>query len=97
MKIAGPNRMVIWVNTQISRTAKSAAIQVADQRNSAWINSQIHDADKKYPNLRIVRWAEYLAAKPSRLTQCLREGVHTTVPYGQEARNELIVQALTAD
>ncbi|MEV0288530.1 MULTISPECIES: hypothetical protein [unclassified Kribbella] len=97
MKIAGPNRTVVWVNTQISRTAKSAAIQVADQRNSAWINSQIHDADKKYPNLRIVRWAEFLAAKPSLLTQCLREGVHTTVPYGQDARNELMVQALTAD
>ncbi|MEU4290929.1 hypothetical protein AB0E63_22105 [Kribbella sp. NPDC026596] len=97
MKIVGPNRMVVWVNTQISRTAMSAAVQVADQRNSAWINSQIHDADKKYPNLRIVRWAEFLAAKPSLLTQCLREGVHTTVPYGQDARNELIVQALVAD
>jgi hypothetical protein len=96
MKIVGSNRTVIWVNTQISRTAKSAAIQVADQRNSAWINSQIHDADKKYPNLRIVRWAEYLAAQPSRLTTLLREGVHTTVPAGQDARNDLIVQALIA-
>ncbi|MEU8224678.1 hypothetical protein [Kribbella sp. NPDC048915] len=96
MKIAGANRTVIWVNTQISRTAKSAAIQVADQRNSAWINSQLHDADKKYPNLKIVRWAEYLAAQPSRLTSCLREGVHTTVPVGQNARNDLIVQAITA-
>lgn len=55
MKIVGPNRNVIWVNTQISRTAKSATIQVADQRNSAGIDSQIHDADKKYPNLRVVR------------------------------------------
>jgi hypothetical protein len=94
MRIVGSNRKVIWVNTQISRTAKSAAIQVADQRNSAWINSQIHDAEKKYPNLDIVRWAEYLAAKPSRLTQLLSGGVHTTVPAGQDARNELIVQAL---
>jgi hypothetical protein len=96
MRIVGANRTVIWVNTQISRTAKSAAIQVADQRNSAWINSQIHEADKKYPNLRIVRWAEYLAAQPSRITQFLREGVHTTVPAGQDARNELIVQGITA-
>jgi hypothetical protein len=97
MKIVGPNRTVIWVNTQISRTTKSAAVQVADQRNSAWINSQLHDADKKYPNLRLVRWAEYLAAQPSRLTQLLKEGVHTTVPAGQNARNALIVQALLAD
>lgn len=94
MRIVGSNRKVIWVNTQISRTAKSAAIQVADQRNSAWINSQIHDAEKKYPNLDIVRWAEYLAAKPSRLTQLLTSGVHTTVPAGQDARNDLIVDAL---
>jgi hypothetical protein len=26
----------------------------------------------------------------------LRDGVHTTVPYGQDARNELTVQALVA-
>ncbi|MFD7154187.1 hypothetical protein ACFV9C_06305 [Kribbella sp. NPDC059898] len=96
MRIVGSNRKVVWVNTQISRTAKSAAIQVADQRNSAWINSQLHDAEKKYPNLDLVRWAEYLAAKPSRLTQLLREGVHTTVPAGQDARNDLMVQGLLA-
>ncbi|HZX02651.1 hypothetical protein [Kribbella sp.] len=96
MRIVGSNRKVVWVNTQISRTAKSAAVQVADQRNSAWINSQLHDAEKKYPNLDIVRWAEYLASKPSRLTQLLREGVHTTVPAGQDARNDLIVQGLLA-
>jgi len=96
MSIVGTHRPVVWVNTQIARTAKSAAVQLADQRNSAWINSQISDAQKKYPNLRIVRWAEYLAAKPSRLTMYLREGVHTTVPAGQDARNELIVQALAA-
>jgi hypothetical protein len=96
MQIAGPNRTVIWVNTQIARTAKPASVQLADQRNSAWINLQLSDAQKKYPNLRIVRWAEYLAAKPSLLAQCLREGVHTTVPYGQNARNELILRALTA-
>ncbi|HEY3509093.1 MULTISPECIES: hypothetical protein [Kribbella] len=96
MRIVGSNRKVVWVNTQISRVAKSAAIQVADQRNSAWINSQLHDAEKKYPNLDLVRWAEFLAAKPSRLTQLLREGVHTTVPAGQDARNDLIVQGLLA-
>ena len=96
MNIVGPHRTVVWVNTQIARTTKSATVQLADQRNSAWVNSQLSDAQKKYPNLRIVRWAEYLAAKPARLTMYLREGVHTTVPGGQDARNELIVQALTA-
>jgi hypothetical protein len=96
MRIVGSQRVVYWVNTQIARTAKPASVQLADQRNSAWVNSQLSDAQKKYPNLRIIRWAEYLAAQPSRLTTFLREGVHTTVPAGQNARNELIVQAIQA-
>lgn len=96
MSIVGPDRTVIWVNTQIARTKFPAATQLADQRNSAWVNLQLSDRQKKYPNLRIVRWAEYLAAKPGRLTWYLREGLHTTIPAGQDARNELIVQALAA-
>jgi hypothetical protein len=40
--------------------------------------------------------AEYLAVKPSRLTMYLRDGLHTSVPYGQDARNELTVQSLVA-
>jgi|1186.fasta_scaffold18341_2 hypothetical protein len=94
MRIVGPNRVVVWVNVQCARTAKPAAVQLADQRNSAWINSQLADADKKYPNLKVVRWAESLAAVPSHLTTYLREGVHTSVPAGQTARNDLILQAL---
>jgi hypothetical protein len=96
MRIAGSQRTVVWVNTQISRSTVSAAVQVADQRNSAWVNSQLSEAQKQYSNLRIVRWAEFLASKPSRLNTYLREGVHTTIPQGQDSRNELIVQALTA-
>jgi hypothetical protein len=96
MQIVGTSRTVVWVNTQISRTTMSSAVQVADQRNSAWVNSQLSEAQKRYPNLRIVRWAEFLAAKPSRLTSYLRQGVHTTIPQGQDSRNELIVQALIA-
>ncbi|WP_203590450.1 hypothetical protein [Streptomyces sp. SID13031] len=94
MRIAGPTRTVVWVNTQVARTGQPVPVQVADQRNSGWVNLQLYDAQKKYPNLRIVGWAEYLAAKPSLLPQCLSEGVHTTVPFGQNARNELIVQGL---
>jgi hypothetical protein len=40
--------------------------------------------------------AEYLAVKPSRLTMYLRDGLHTSVPYGQDARNELTAQSLVA-
>jgi hypothetical protein len=96
MQIAGPARTVIWVNVQVSRWSQSTATQLADQRNGAWINLQLADRQKTYPNLKIVHWAEFLAAMPSRLTMYLRDGVHTSVPDGQNARNELIVQALAA-
>ncbi|NUT51159.1 MAG: hypothetical protein HOV94_28215 [Saccharothrix sp.] len=96
MGIVGPTRTVYWVNTQVARTSQTAVVQLADQRNSAWVNLQLADAQRRHPNLRIVRWAEFLAAKPSRLTAYLRDGVHTTEPLGQDARNELIVQAIEA-
>ncbi|MBM7788071.1 SGNH/GDSL hydrolase family protein [Tenggerimyces flavus] len=98
MTIVGPSRIVLWVNVQVARTSKPAAVQLADQRNSGWINLQLADAQKRHPNLRIVRWAEFLAARPTRLlpTNYIRDGVHTTVPLGQNARNELIVQAIKA-
>ncbi|MCE7010191.1 hypothetical protein LWC34_46420 [Kibdelosporangium philippinense] len=94
MSIVGPNRKVFWVNVQVARTSQSTAVQLADQRNSAWINLQLADAQRKYPNLEIIRWAEFLAGKPSRLTAYLRDGVHTSVPEGQAARNELIADAI---
>lgn len=96
MSIVGSTRTVYWVNVQACRTKYSAAIQLADQRNSGWINLQLADAQKRYPNLKIVHWAEFLAAKPSRMapTMYLRDGVHTTEPLGQNARNELIVQTI---
>ena len=94
LSIAGPTRTVHWVNTQVARTGQPAAVQLADQRNSAWINLQLADARRRHPNLRIIGWAEFLAAKPSRLTAYLRDGIHTTEPLGQDARNELIVQAI---
>lgn len=96
MSIVGPNRTVFWVSTQVARTGVSESMRLADQRNSAWVNLQLADAQRTNPRLRIVRWAEFLAAKPSRLTAYLRDGVHTTVPQGQDARNELIVQAIAA-
>ncbi len=97
MTIAGPGRKVYWVNTQVSRSGQSTDVQLADQRNSAWINLQLADAQRRHPNLIVIRWAEFLAAKPTRLTAYLRDGVHTTAPLGQDARNELIVQAIEAD
>jgi hypothetical protein len=95
MSIVGQNRTVFWVNLQVVRKAVTAPFQLANQRNSSWLNMQLYDEQEKYPNLRIIRWAEWLWVKPYRLANYLRDGVHPTVPLGQDARNELIVQALT--
>jgi hypothetical protein len=94
MQIAGDDRTVYWVNVQAARLSRGPAVQVADQRNSMWINLQLAEAARRYQNLHIVPWAEYLAAKPNRLGSYLRDGFHTTVPLGQRARNSLIVKAI---
>jgi hypothetical protein len=94
MRIAGPHRAVYWVNVQVSRTDVPASVRVADQRNSEWIDLQLAQAQTRYPNLHIVHWAEFLAARPDRIETDLRDGRHTTVPAGQTARNTLILQAL---
>ena len=94
MRIAGPSRTVYWVNVQVSRTDEPTSVQVADQRNSEWIDLELEQARSRYPNLRIVPWAEFLAAHPERMRTDLRDGRHTTVPAGQTARNTLILQAI---
>jgi hypothetical protein len=94
VSIVGANRTLYWVDIQVVRKSVTAAVQLADQRNSSWLNMQLYDAQEKYPNLRIIRWAEWLWVKPYRLLNYLRDGVHPTVPLGQNARNELIVQSL---
>ncbi|MEU4391242.1 hypothetical protein [Kribbella sp. NPDC023855] len=93
MEIAGPDRTVYWVNTHVSRTKEPEDVQRADLRNSTWVNRQLDDAARHYPNLQIVRWAEFLAEVkyPHRY---LRDGLHTSIPLGQHWRNELIVRAL---
>ncbi len=96
MSIVGQSRTLFWVDLQVVRTAQTAAVQLADQRNASWLNMQLYDAQEKYPNLRIIRWAEWLWVKPYRLANYLRDGVHPSVPLGQDARNELIVQTLVA-
>jgi hypothetical protein len=97
MGIVGSNRTVIWVNIHVSRWSQPASVQVADQRNSGWVNVQLAEAQLfRYPKLRVVHWAELLAGKPGyRISTYLRDGVHTSVPLGQAARNAMIVQALT--
>jgi hypothetical protein len=94
MQIVGEERTVFWVNIQAARTAHGPGVQVSDQRNSAWINLQLAEVHRRHENLRIVQWAEHLAAKPNRLGKYLRDGLHPSIPLGQNARNALIVKAL---
>jgi len=96
MRIAGPDRTVFWVNVQVARSKQPAAVRVADQRNCQWINLQLAAAQRRYPNLRVIPWAEFLASGPERLGTHLRDGVHTSIPVGQQARNTLIVDAIRA-
>ncbi|HZX05135.1 hypothetical protein [Kribbella sp.] len=95
MRIAGPDRTVFWVDVYVRRTRQPGAVQAVDQRNSALINRQLEAAAGRHPRLRVIHWAEFLTARPSRIRTSLRDGVHTTVPTGQDARNQLIVDALT--
>jgi len=94
MKIAGPKRTVYWVNVHANRFGLSAAVQSADRANSALINKALDRAAARHPNLHVVRWSEFLNARPGQVTKYLRDGIHTTQPAGQQARNALIAQAL---
>ncbi|WP_328329169.1 hypothetical protein OHA70_05365 [Kribbella sp. NBC_00382] len=93
MGIIGPAREVFWVDAYVCRTRESDLVQRADRRNTDWVNSQLDDAERRYPNLHVVRWSEFVATvKSSR--HYVRDGVHTTVPLGQRFRNGLITDAL---
>ncbi|TCO30451.1 hypothetical protein EV652_105446 [Kribbella steppae] len=94
MHIAGPSRTVYWVNVHVDRDRQPADVRAADQANSAWINQQLGQAAVRHPNLRIIDWAEYLATQPGGPAKYLRDGIHTSEPFGRNARNELIVGVL---
>lgn len=94
MTITGPNVTVYWPEIHVSRWSQSAGIQVADQRNSGWLNVQLYGAVAKHENLRIISWASLLATKPAyRIGAYLCDGVHTTAA-GMAMRNSLIVSLI---
>ena len=94
MTITGPDVVVYWPEIHVSRLEQSAGVQVADQRNSDWLNVQLHAAAARHPNLRIISWASFLNQKPgSRIAAYLSDGVHPTAT-GMAARNLLISQQI---
>jgi lysophospholipase L1-like esterase len=68
---------VSWVDVQVSRIRYSSAVQLADQRNTGWVNAQIHSGC--VAPCTVIGWGEFLSANPAyRLPAYLRDGVHTT-------------------
>lgn len=66
---------VLWIDVQVCRTRSTMtpAMQIADQRNSMGINTQIHD---RLPKTHIVPWAWAFVSNPSRLAMYIPDGVH---------------------
>ena len=66
---------VYWGTVHVVRTRGTAAQQLADQRNSGWVNAQIQ-AGCTAP-CRVIDWGSFLAGYPSyRIPAYLRDGVH---------------------
>lgn len=73
---------LIWVDVQCCRTAQTAKVQLADQRNTQLVNTQIHDA---FDVTHIVDWNRWLMYRgPAFLTTYLQDGVHPWISKGTQ-------------
>ncbi len=70
---------LLWSDVQVSRTRYSAAVQLADQRNSMWVNNQLRE---NLPKGQIIPWSLWFASSPSRLPYYLQDGVHPWAAAG---------------
>jgi hypothetical protein len=70
---------LLWVDVQVSRTRYSSAVQVADQRNSMWVDNQLRE---NLPKAQIVPWSWWFASNPNRLAYYLQDGVHPWAAAG---------------
>lgn len=96
MTITGPNVTVYWPEIHVSRWSQSTGIQVADRRNSGWLNAQLYAAAAKHENLKIISWATFLAQRPGyRIGAYLSDGVHTTAA-GTASRNSVLAGLIQA-
>lgn len=66
---------LLWVDVQVCRTSQTTAVQLADQRNSMWVNNQIWGS-----GVQVVPWSYWLSSSTGggRLPYYLQDGVH---PY----------------
>jgi hypothetical protein len=70
---------LLWIDVQVARTRYPAAVQLADQRNSMWVNSQLRE---NLPKSQIIPWSWWFSSNPSRLTRYLQDGVHPWAAAG---------------
>lgn len=75
-----PQARVFWVDVQVARTNVTAAVQLAQQRNTMWVNRQIWAGCTGACT--VINWASWFYADPSRFTRYLRDGVHPIVGIG---------------
>lgn len=71
---------LMWVDVQAARTHYGAAVQLADQRNSMWIDNQLRENLAKG---QIIAWSEWFASDPSRLAYYLEDGIHPWTTAGR--------------
>lgn len=64
---------LMWADVYAVRTRQPATVQLADARNSAWVNTQIRG---QVPAANVIPWSVAFAAKPSRIGMYLTDGVH---------------------
>lgn len=79
--LAGRTTM-LWVDTYVGRTYKTAAVQMHDVRNSGWVNGQIYAG---VPAGQVLGWNVALGAAVGRgkaLSLYLQDGVH---PWAEAA------------
>jgi len=73
-----------------------AGVQIADQRNSGWVDVQLYAAAASHEGLKIISWATFLARKPAyRIGADLSDGLHPTAA-GTAARNSIRASAILA-
>lgn len=83
---------VLWVDTHASRWSKPADVQVADQRNSGWVNVQIHD---KMGPARVIPWSMWLQYRgPGYITHYLSDGIHPKAGTGTAFWAEIIMKSV---
>ncbi len=91
-RVVRPGTEFFWIDVQASRWNYVTSIQVADQRNSMWVNHQIWQG---IPDNRVIPWSWWFASSPNRLTTYLTDGIHPNTTTGTGFWSAVIQSKLT--